>query len=92
VVVAHDPVHTLFLIPGGGTHPGLPGNYLYGSVQEHGNGSEPGQCSLQVHDSFDGVMLSEAPTLKAALEQLLEVVQSAPFHLNELEALGFRVG
>src|SRR4051812_6383303 len=27
-VIVHDPVHTLFLVPGAGAHPGIPGNYL----------------------------------------------------------------
>ena len=33
-VIAHDPVHTLFLVPGAGPNPGIPGNYLHGSVLE----------------------------------------------------------
>eukprot|EP01035_Chromulina_nebulosa_P044783 gene44783-60647_t len=32
VVVAHDPIHTLFLVPGAGPNPGLPGNYLHGAA------------------------------------------------------------
>src|SRR5690349_3231524 len=28
----HDPLHMLFLLPGAGPHPGLPGNYLHGAV------------------------------------------------------------
>ena len=31
------------------------------------------------------------PKLPGALEKLQEVIASAPFHLNELEALGFRL-
>ena len=31
-VPLHDPVHSIFLVPGTGPHPGLPGNYLHGSL------------------------------------------------------------
>jgi hypothetical protein len=30
--MAHDPIHTLFLVPGAGPNPGIPGNYLHGSA------------------------------------------------------------
>jgi len=89
VTAAHDPVHSLFLLPGGGPHPGLPGNYLYGSVYETGAGSSP--WAVNLHDSDDGAALFEAPSIQDALAKLQEVLESAPFTLVELEALGFRL-
>lgn len=89
-VVAHDPVHSLFLVPGTGLHVGLPGNYLYGSVLQLTTAADSG-WALHVHDSDDGVAIGDAPTMAAALEKLQELLASAPFHLKELEALGFRL-
>jgi hypothetical protein len=90
VVVAHDPVHTLFLVPGTGPHPGLPGNYLYGSAFQLG--SEPASpWAVHLHDSDDGAALCDAPDMAGALAKLQEVIESAPFNMNELEALGFRL-
>lgn len=87
--VAHDPAHTLFLVPGGGPNPGLTGNYLYGSVLQ--TSIEPGApWAVHVHDSLDGVALCEVASQAAALEKLQEVLASVPFLLGELEALGFR--
>lgn len=83
--VVHDPVHSLFLVPGGGTHPGLPGNYLYGFVHE----MNAGAWTVHLHDSDDGAATFAAPSLPDALAKLQEVLASAPFHLSELEALGF---
>jgi len=87
--VAHDPVHSLFLVPGGGPHPGLPGNYLYGSVYETGAAAKP--WAINLHDNDDGAALFEAPTLPEALAKLQEILESAPFTMTELEALGFRL-
>jgi hypothetical protein len=87
-VVGHDPVHSLFLVPGAGPHPGLPGNYLYGSVYE--SGTAPGPWALNVHDSDTGAAWVEVPSLPEAFAKLQEVLESAPFNMNELEALGFR--
>ena len=87
--VIHDPVHTLFLVPGTGPNRGLPGNYLYGSVLEVS--VTPSAWALQLHDSDDGAAVFDAPTLQEAAAKLQEVFESAPFHLNELEALGFRL-
>jgi hypothetical protein len=53
-VVIHDPVHSLFLVPGGGVHPGLPGNYLYGFVHE----MNAGEWTVHLHDSDDGAATS----------------------------------
>lgn len=86
----HDPLHSLFLVPGAGPHPGLPGNYLYGQIVETG---APGSAAwaLQVHDRDDGVAVIEEPTLAAVLAHLQEVLGAAPFAMDELEALGFRM-
>jgi hypothetical protein len=88
-VVAHDPIHTLFLVPGTGPHPGLPGNYLHGSVLQL-NAGPASAWAVHIHDSDDGAALCDAPTMPEALAKLAEVLESAPFHMNELEALGFR--
>ncbi len=83
--VIHDPVHSLFLVPGAGKHPGLPGNYLYGFVHE----MSPAAWTLHLHDSDDDSAKFDAATQNEALAKLQEVLASAPFHLSELEALGF---
>lgn len=83
--VIHDPVHSLFLVPGGGIHPGLPGNYLYGFVHE----MNAGAWTVHLHDSDDGAATFAAANLPDALAKFQEVLASAPFHLGELEALGF---
>lgn len=83
--VIHDPVHSVFLVPGAGPHPGLPGNYLFGFVHE----MDAGAWTVHLHDSDDGAASFAAPDLRAALSELQEVLASAPFHLEELEALGF---
>jgi hypothetical protein len=88
VQAAHDLPHTLFLVPGAGPHPGLPGNYLYGSVLQLGDGS----WAVQVHDSDDGAASVGAATMPQALAKLQEVLDSAPFNMNELGALGFKLG
>ena len=85
----HDLVHSLFLVPGAGPHPGLPGNYLYGSLYETGHAAKP--WALNVHDSDDGAAVIEAADLAGALGKLQEVLASAPFNMNELEALDFRL-
>jgi hypothetical protein len=88
-VVAHDPVHTLFLVPGTGPHPGVPGNYLYGSaLQLSAEANSP--WAVQLHDHDDGAAMCDLPTRADALAKLQEVLASAPFQLSELDALGFR--
>ena len=84
----HDPVHSLFLVPGAGLHHGLPGNYLYGSLF-HSN-PEAATWAIHLHDAEDGAAFFDAPDLASALGKLQEVVASAPFHLAELEVFGFR--
>lgn len=89
IVTAHDPIHTLFLVPGGGPHPGLPGNYLHGSAfQLHATDDSP--WVVQLHDAEDGVVTFSAATMNEALAKVEEVLASAPFNMNELGELGFR--
>ncbi len=85
----HDPVHSLFLVPGTGPNRGLPGNYLHGSVLEIS--LKPAAWSLHLHDSDDGNAVFDASSLAECVAKLDEVFESAPFHLNELEALGFKI-
>lgn len=86
----HDPVHSLFLVPGGGRHAGLPGNYLHGSLNEVPHpGSQP-TWTLVVHDAEDDLSTFEAVALTDALAMLKDLLASAPFHLGELAALGFK--
>jgi hypothetical protein len=91
LTAAQDLPHTLFLVPGAGPHPGLPGNYLYGSVLQSGAGASGGAWSVQVHDSDDGASSFSAATMQEALSKLQEILDSAPFSMTELEALGFRL-
>ncbi len=85
----HDPLHTLFLVPGAGPHPGLPGNYLHGSVFHVGD-EATGHWVVHLHDREDGATAFQTPKLADALAKLQEVLASAPFHLSELDALGFK--
>ena len=89
-VVAHDPIRSLFLVPGTGPNPGLPGNYLHGSALQL-SADASGAWAVHIHDSDDGAALCDLPTMDAALAKLQEVLASAPFNLNELAALGFRL-
>ena len=90
VVVAHDPIHTLFLVPGTGRHAGVPGNYLYGSLLQLSADATSG-WAVHLHDSDDGAAVFDAPTMAEGLAKLQDVLASAPFNMNELEALGFRL-
>ena len=87
--VVHDPLHMLFLVPGAGPHPGLPGNYLHGSVFHVGPDEATGTWEVHLHDSDDGAAVFRTPPRADVLAKLQEVLASAPFHLNELPALGF---
>jgi hypothetical protein len=89
--VIHDPLHTLFLVPGAGPHPGLPGNYLHGAVFHVGADDATGAWVVHVHDADDGAALFSTPQLPEALAKMQEVVESAPFHLSELDALGLEM-
>ncbi len=86
----HDPVHTLFLVPGTGPHHGLPGNYLYGSVLQL-SAAENAPWAVHLHDCDDGAAVFETPKMGAALEKMMEAVASAPFTMSEIVALGFRM-
>lgn len=90
-IVVHDPVHSLFLIPGAGPQPGLPGNYLHGSIFQDHVDDLAGAWFVQVHDRDDGAAAYDAPSRDAALEKFQELLASAPFLLSELEALDFRL-
>jgi hypothetical protein len=91
VAAAHDPVHTLILVPGTGPHPGLPGNYLYGSAFQVGADAASSPWALYLHDSDDGAARFDAATMAEVLAKLQEVLESAPFNMNELQTLGFRL-
>ncbi len=88
-VIARDPVFTLFLVPGTGRNLGIVGNYLYGYLLQREVDPAAG-WAVHLHDADDGAMLFDAPTLQAAFDKLQEVLASVPFHLSELEGLGFR--
>jgi hypothetical protein len=90
-VAHHELMHTLFLVPGAGPHPGLPGNYLYGFVLQLTASPGSESWSVQLHDRDDGTALFDASTMHEALAKLQEVLESAPFTMSELEALGFRL-
>lgn len=88
-IVAQDPIHTLFLVPGAGPHPGIPGNYLHGSaLQLHAGEDSP--WAVHIHDSDDGMAFADVPNLSGALEKMQEVLASAPFNMNELASLDFK--
>jgi hypothetical protein len=87
---AHDPIHTLFLVPGAGPHPGLPCNYLYGSALQVSADAATSAWAVYLHDGDDGAVIFDTPTMHEALAKLQEVLECAPFNMNELEALGFR--
>lgn len=89
-VAAQEPAHTLFLVPGTGPHPGLPGNYLYGSLYQKSTAAD-GAWGIYLHDAEDGAARCELPTRAAAIERFREMLASAPFQLAELDALGFHV-
>ena len=85
----HDPLHAIFLVPGTGPNRGLPGNYLYGAIHEVS--LAPEAWSVHLHDSDDGLATCDVATLADAVAKFHEVLDSAPFHLKELDALGFRL-
>jgi len=85
----HDPVHSLFLVPGAGHHPGIPGNYLYGFLNEVLRPGAASTWTIRLHDADDGAATLQAASLPDALTAFKDVLSSAPFHLKELDALGF---
>jgi len=85
----HDPVHSLFLVPGAGHHPGIPGNYLYGFLNEVLHPGAASTWTIRLHDADDGAATLQAASLPDALTAFKDVLSSAPFHLKELDALGF---
>jgi hypothetical protein len=86
----HDPVHSLFLVPGTGPHHGLPGNYLFGSVLQL-TAAPDAPWAVHLHDADDGAALFDAASMREAFSKLEEVLASAPFTMKELEGLGFRL-
>lgn len=89
--MVRDPLHSLFLIPGAGPQPGFPGNYLRGSVDEIEDQAHLTVWRVQIMDSDNDASVCILPTLADALEKLQELFDSVPFHLTELEALGFEL-
>lgn len=89
--VPHDLMHTIFLVPGTGPHPGLPGNYLHGSLVQAGSEGAQAAWAIHLHDRDDGGALIEVDAMGDALAKLQEVLECAPFNMNELGALGFRL-
>jgi hypothetical protein len=87
--LVHDPLHSIFLVPGVGPQPGLPGNYLRGSLDEVPAASGQPRYRIQVMDADTDAAVCELPTLAEAIARLRDLTESAPFHLSELEALGF---
>lgn len=86
--LARDPVHSIFLVPGAGPRPGLPGNYLHGVLAEKQEGQKL-SWSIRILDSDNDAAACEVASAGEAVERMQELVESAPFHLSELEALGF---
>lgn len=84
-----DPLNTIFLIPGAGPKPGLPGNYLHGSLSERQDVSQGKSWCIQVLDSDNDTAFFQSASFSEAVAKLQELLGSAPFHLAELEALGF---
>ncbi len=87
----HDPMQSLFLVPGSGPRLGLPGNYLYGTITEVLHPGAGATWRVQLHDAEDGAASLESGSLAAALENMQELLGAAPFHLREVGALGFKM-
>ena len=86
----HDPLHSLFLVPGGGVHHGLPGNYLHGLIVEIPHPGAAVTWAVRLQDDAGGAATFEADTQAEALEKMQEVLGSVPFALGELATLGFK--
>lgn len=87
--LVRDPLHSIFLVPGVGPQPGLPGNYLRGALDELPAAEGRTHFRIQVLDADTDAAVCELPDLAEALGRLRDLTESAPFHLSELEALGF---
>jgi hypothetical protein len=89
----HDPLHSLLMMPGVGLNPGMPGNYLFGSLEQLEGTDEDltGAWKIHLHDRDDGAAFCEMASVEAAFEKTEEVMASAPFQLAELDALGFEL-
>ena len=86
-----DPWHTLFLVPGAGPHPGLPGNYLFGRLDAPAI-DQPGEpWTIQLHDRDDGLARQQVASREAAWSVMEDTLASAPFLLSELVDLGFEL-
>jgi hypothetical protein len=55
--------------------------------QHHADSNSP--WLIHLHDNDDGLAICELPTMSLAWEKLQEVLASAPFNMNELDAIGF---
>jgi len=88
---ARDPLNTIFLIPGGGPQPSLPGNYLHGGLSEYHDTAHPLPWCIHLNDSTNDAAMLDFAALPEALAMLSELLSMAPFHLHELEAFGFRI-
>lgn len=87
--VAGDPLHTIFLVPGAGPRPGLPGNYLYGALEEKTDAPADARWCIQILDTDNNAAVCAAASLAEAHGRLQEMWECVPFHLTELESLGF---
>jgi hypothetical protein len=47
--------------------------------------------AIHLHDSDDGAAHVDAASMAEALEKFQELLASAPFHMTEIVALGFKL-
>jgi len=87
--LTRDPLHSVFLVPGTGPKLGLPGNFLRGSIDEVQTAGQPVGWRIRIVDADTEAAVCELPSLAEALDRLRDLLESAPFHLAELESLGF---
>ncbi len=90
-VSVRDPLHSLFLVPGAGPQPGLPGNYLRGTIDEFHDAAHVVRWRIQVMDTDTDAAACLLDSLPEALVRLRELLDCVPFHMSELEALGFEM-
>lgn len=89
--LVRDPLHLLFLVPGAGPQPGLPGNYLRGMLDEVPSVAGATLWRIRVMDTDTDASEWTTADLGEAVARVGEVVACAPFHLDELAALGFEL-